>query len=91
MAILNSQLCWWFLVHTGTVLANGYYRYKPTYLKPLPIPYVPKKTDLLIQEIVKKRIENSTAQNNILEKEIDQIVYDLYELSEDDIRIIESL
>ncbi|MBR0176692.1 MAG: hypothetical protein IJQ11_04630, partial [Bacteroidales bacterium] len=22
MAILNSQLCWWFLVHTGTVLAN---------------------------------------------------------------------
>ena len=26
MAILNSQLCWWFLVNTGTVLANGYYR-----------------------------------------------------------------
>ena len=32
MAILNSKLCWWFMSNTGTVLAQGYYRYKPAYL-----------------------------------------------------------
>ena len=38
MAILNSQLFWWYLVNTGTVLANGYFRYKPNYLKSFPLP-----------------------------------------------------
>lgn len=38
MAILNSKLMWWFLVNTGTTLANGYFRFKPDYLKPFPIP-----------------------------------------------------
>lgn len=38
MAILNSHLCWWYLSNTGTTLANGYFRYKPDYIKPFPIP-----------------------------------------------------
>ncbi len=88
MAILNSQLCWWYLVNTGTVLANGYYRYKPAYLKPFPIPYIPKSIDLHIQEKVKARVE---LKNNFekAEKEINRIIYDLYGLSTDEIEIIE--
>ncbi len=38
MAILNSRLCWWFLTNTGTTLANGYFRFKPDYIKPFPVP-----------------------------------------------------
>lgn len=38
MAILNSRLCWWYIKNTGTVLANDYYRFKPDYIKPFPLP-----------------------------------------------------
>ncbi|MFR9510766.1 MAG: TaqI-like C-terminal specificity domain-containing protein [Rikenellaceae bacterium] len=38
MAILNSRLCWWFLTNTGTTLANGFFRFKPDYINPFPVP-----------------------------------------------------
>ena len=38
MALLNSRLCWWFLTNTGTTLANGFFRFKPDYIKPFPVP-----------------------------------------------------
>ena len=53
LAIMNSRLCWWFLKNTGTVLANGYYRYKPAYLKPMPIPNVSIETDSAIRTMIK--------------------------------------
>lgn len=41
--IMNSQILWWYLKHTGTVLANGYFRYKPAYLKTFPLPLLSKQ------------------------------------------------
>lgn len=38
MALFNSRLFWWYLKNTGTVLANGFFRFKPDYVKPFPIP-----------------------------------------------------
>jgi len=38
MALLNSTVLWFYLKNSGAVLANGYYRYKPAYLKEFPIP-----------------------------------------------------
>jgi Eco57I restriction-modification methylase/restriction endonuclease TaqI-like protein len=38
IALMNSKVLWWYLVNTGTVLANGYFRFKPDYIKPFPIP-----------------------------------------------------
>jgi hypothetical protein len=38
LALLNSKLCWWYLVNTGTTLANGYFRFKPDYINTFPIP-----------------------------------------------------
>jgi hypothetical protein len=38
LALLNSRLCWWFMANTGTVLANGFFRYKPDYINPFPVP-----------------------------------------------------
>ena len=38
MALFNSRLFWWYLKNTGTVLANGFFRYKPDYIKPFPVP-----------------------------------------------------
>ena len=38
MALLNSRLFWWYLTNTGTTLANGFFRFKPDYVKPFPVP-----------------------------------------------------
>ena len=91
LAIMNSSLCWWFLKNTGTVLANGYFRYKPTYLKPFPLPVISLKKDTEIKDLVKKiQQENDIMVRKIFEEEIDQKIYNLYNLTVEDINIVQS-
>ena len=53
MALLNSRLCWWFLTNTGTTLANGFFRYKPDYINPFPVPgNIPFATELAVTILV---------------------------------------
>ena len=91
MAILNSKLCWWFITQTGTVLANGYYRYKPAYLKPFPVPVISQEIDLQLTGYAKSLIENSdTVERETISKCIDRLVYELYNLSEAEMEFIEN-
>jgi hypothetical protein len=92
MAILNSKLFWWFLVNTGTTLANGYFRFKPNYIKFFPIPSISEDIELslisLVDEIMKIKQLTQQIDCSLLEEEIDKIVFELYELSDEDISII---
>jgi hypothetical protein len=91
MAILNSTLCWWFLIQTGSVLANGYYRYKPTYLKPFPIPHIPKEYDVMLSDLSERIIqENDPKKRATITKEIDKLIFELYNFTDEEIRIVES-
>ncbi|MGB3464826.1 MAG: TaqI-like C-terminal specificity domain-containing protein [Cyclobacteriaceae bacterium] len=94
MAILNSKLFWWYLVNTGTVLANGYFRYKPNYIKPFPIPsIIPAKSierlENLVDQIIRIKQESISIKLANIENNIDKIVYELYDLSQDEIDLIE--
>ena len=80
MAILNSQICWWYLSHTGTILANGYYRFKPAYIKSFPIPHVSPQTDSYIQEILKKGGQESD--------ELRRVICSLYKLSKEEFLVV---
>jgi len=40
LTVLNSEVMWFFLKCTGTILRGGYFRYKTKYLEPFPIPLV---------------------------------------------------
>ena len=94
MAICNSKLFWWYLVNTGTVLANNYFRFKPNYIKPFPLPLIPPDIDLLLQNLTDKILaaKESPVKENIsmLESEIDNIVFDLYGLTVEEINIIKT-
>ena len=94
MAIMNSKVLWWFLVNTGTVLANGYFRFKPNYLYPFPVPVLTPDTDLILEKLVERVIEfnrNQKFQESIeVQKEIDRIIYNLYGLTINEIETIES-
>ena len=89
MAILNSQLFWWYLVNTGTVLANGYFRFMPHYIKSFPIPEMSKEIEASIEDIVNKIIyfKKEKANEKILELEVvlNNMIYNLYQFSPEDI------
>ncbi|WP_225872401.1 TaqI-like C-terminal specificity domain-containing protein [Pedobacter frigidisoli] len=92
MAILNSKLCWWYLMNTGTVLANGYFRYKPNYINPFPFPIITKEAsetlNKLVNEIYTSRQNKANSNVPQLEKKIDFIVYKLYNLTLEEIELI---
>ena len=91
MAILNSKLCWWFMIQTGTVLANGYYRFKPAYLKPFPVPNIPKEYDIMLSGLVKKIIQEGNSEiRAAITEEIDKLIFELYDLNKEEIRFVES-
>ena len=94
MAILNSKLCWWYLVNTGTVLANGYFRYKPNYIKPFPVPTViPPEIEIELERLVDELIiikQKKASDGAVkIDKKINQLVYTLYNLTQNDINVIE--
>ncbi|MBQ8720736.1 MAG: Eco57I restriction-modification methylase domain-containing protein [Paludibacteraceae bacterium] len=93
MALLNSRLCWWFLTNTGTTLANGFFRFKPDYIKQFPVPefkltskgemLVIKLTDFLLYLYDKNNDDILTHTTNKrlathIEEIIDMIFYELY-------------
>jgi len=84
LALLNSSLLWFYLQNTGSVLANGYYRYKPAYLKNIPIPDVDKVMERALSRSAAYLLNmNSHPNNNKLpiaffEQLIDGLVYELY-------------
>ena len=89
LAIMNSRLCWWFLKNTGTVLANGYYRYKPAYLKPMPIPNVSIEIDSAIRTMIKNLLVlKDEKEKKIVADKIEQEVFSLYGLNKDEISIV---
>lgn len=92
MALLNSRLCWWFLINTGTTLANGYFRFKPDYINPFPVPAeIPSDIDFIISNLVdmlvylyedkNPDILDHTANKRIkvhIEDVLNMIIYELY-------------
>ena len=94
LAILNSNLCWWYIKSTGAVMSGGYYRYKPAYIKPFPMPsehqiaLIQDELEVLVNEIMSKKLTDQEC--NVIEEEnkIDDLVYKLYELSDTDISLI---
>ncbi len=92
MALLNSRLCWWYLTNTGTTLANGFFRFKPNYIKPFPVPMqIPSPLEKAIERLVDYILGiKQTGQLNIVENIdndllrrqfesiIDALVYELY-------------
>ena len=83
LAIMNSRLCWWFLKNTGTVLANGYFRYKPAYLFPFPIPKIEETEDRKIQKMVNQLLISE--EKTCLLENLDSCIYGLYGLTQNDI------
>lgn len=91
LGLLNSNLVWYFLKNTGTVLANNYFRFMPRYVNEIPV-YQPtesqerKITNLVDQILINKEGGLDTTD---LEDRIDNLIYRLYNLTYDEVKVID--
>lgn len=101
--LLNSKPVTYFFKkwYAGGGLGEEGYRYKKAFLENLPIPAITptnepivKQIELLVDKILAANASTSSAQNaktdtSQWEKEIDELVYRMYDLTPEEIKIIE--
>jgi len=96
LGVLNSRLFWWFLKSTGDTLQGDARRMKTNYLNPFPLPELISHeneehlSDLVIDLIAKKASAEPSHSIAERESEINQAVYKLYGLNEEDIHVVET-
>lgn len=91
LAILNSNLIYFRIKYNVHEYGATGFRLSNQYVELIPIPEVDKKTEKEIINLVEKVIEwkNKGIDTREFEVEIDKIVYGLYNLNENEIKIIE--
>ena len=83
LAIMNSSICWYYLINTGTVLANNYFRFKPDYINKLPIPSIKENIGEILNTLV-EAIMYSKSKNDshhimfTLQEVVDALICNLY-------------
>ncbi len=91
--VLNSKVCWWFLTHLCTDLQNGFLQALIEYQIQIPIPAASpeqkKPVERLVERILAAKAKDADADVSALEQEIDELVYALYQLTPDEIRLVE--
>ncbi|WQU34749.1 class I SAM-dependent DNA methyltransferase [Helicobacter pylori] len=83
--------------YAGGGLGESGYRYKKAFIERLPIPQITKsnkptadKIIALVDKILQAKEKDPKANTQELEKEIDALVYQLYHLTDEEIKIIEN-
>ena len=93
LGILNSKLSDFFIFNISNTKRGGYYEYKPMYVEKIPIVEPSdedrKQIESFVEQILTAQKANPKADTSEIEKEIDQLVYDLYGLSDEEIGIVE--
>lgn len=95
IANLNSSISKFWIKNNAATLGDGIYGAK-IYIEKLPIPKINSKNQKLVDELInlvdeilKAKEQNKNANTQELENKINSLVYKLYNLTEEDIKIIE--
>ncbi len=96
-AILNSKAIYFFMRQMASNLGEGAFRWIKQFIELLPIPKItPKNQELArkitdcAKKILQTKEKDPNANTQELEKEIDALVYQLYNLTDAEIKIIEN-
>jgi hypothetical protein len=94
LGILNSKMGWWLISKYCTAIQNGY-QLIWKYFSQIPIAIgndIARKIIYdLVNEILSIKKQTPTANTTEIESQIDQLVYKLYDLNEEEINIIENI
>jgi hypothetical protein len=93
VGVLNSKLLTYFYRLLSMEVKRTLAQIKPTILKDLPVKFdnekILRQIESIVEEIITEKKSNPDGDTTVLEKEIDQLVYQLYELTEEEIKIVE--
>ncbi|EOH4047720.1 class I SAM-dependent DNA methyltransferase [Campylobacter coli] len=96
LGILNSNLIYSYMKNISSSLGEGAFRWIKQYIEKLPIPKINSKNQKIadelvnsVDEILKAKEQDKNANTQELENKINSLVYKLYNLTEDEIKIIE--
>ncbi len=93
LGILCSKAMWYYFENTYFDNKNIFPKIKRSQILKLPVPFE-SNTDcpdieVLVKQVIQAKKEDVKADTSALEKEIDQLVYKLYGLTEEEIKIVE--
>lgn len=88
IGLMNSKMFYYSFSKTGIDLGHAF-EWKKQYVEQIPLPKIQDTSnfDEIVTQIIEKKSNNEDTQD--LEKQIDHMVYKLYELSEEEIAFIE--
>ncbi|OAN62908.1 hypothetical protein A8B79_01390 [Balneola sp. EhC07] len=93
VGLLNSSLVQFYLDKTVSKMRGGYFLLSEIYMEKIPIlNFNSNRSELFeskVTQILSLKKENPEADTSKLEAEIDQLVYELYGLTEEEIAIVE--
>ena len=93
LAILNAKTTWFFLNQIASKLQGGALAMQSPYVKSIPIPTATQQQgqalEKLASQILTTKAANPTADTSAIEVEIDQLIYSLYKLTDEEIAIVE--
>ena len=93
MGILNSSIIKFYIKQIAATSGMGTLRWINNYIKQIPIPSSTESQQISIISIVDKILAakkaDAEADTSAWETEIDQLVYELYGLTEEEIKIVE--
>ena len=94
LGLLNSKAVFWFYTKTSTQIRGGFVRFIAQYVSQIPIPDINPSQKALLENLVNEILAERTDPDRdvaALEKEIDRVVYSLYDLTREEIEIVEGV
>ena len=84
LGVLNSKLADFYFRNIGVTRSGGFFEYKPMFIEKMPIPQHCDKS------VIKNLVGNITSNNQKeIENLIDKEVYNIYHLTDEEVKIIE--
>ncbi|MXV14019.1 Eco57I restriction-modification methylase domain-containing protein [Hufsiella ginkgonis] len=91
LSVLNSKLADFYIRTLAKKRGGGYIEYKPTFIERLPVPIISDDRQKQFASLVE--IRNNTSRDNCsnasIEKDINELIYELYNLTKEEIDVIE--
>lgn len=96
LGILNSKLIFYYMQSLASSLGDGAFRWIKQYIEKLPILKITESNQTLCDEIIalvdrilEVKAKDSTTDTSELESKIDNLVYNLYNLTNEEINMID--
>ena len=92
LGVLNSQLSRFFFDNLVSKMRGGYFSMSKVYVETFPVAEmenIQAEIENIVTQILELKKQNPTADTTSLEAEIDQMVYQLYGLTDEEIHLVE--